>query len=113
MTGVQTCALPIFSIIHTNLEILDQFFQKYHRIFDWVKPRAGSIGFVRLKTDEDIETFCLDVIEHAGVLLLPSSLYEYGTHHFRLGFGRKNLPMGLEHLDRYLMKRYKNLLEEK
>ena len=101
------------SIIKFNLQILDQFFEKYNKIFEWVKPKAGSIGFVRLKTNEDIETFCLDVIEHAGVLLLPSTLYDYGTHHFRLGFGRKNLPMGLEHLDRYLQTRYKKILTEK
>jgi len=101
------------SIIQTNLQILDPFFQKYSQIFEWVKPRAGSIGFVRLKLNEDIETFCLDVIEHAGVLLLPSTLYDYGTHHFRLGFGRKNLPIALEHLERYLQTRYKIILSEK
>jgi aspartate/methionine/tyrosine aminotransferase len=100
-------------IIETNLQILDQFFLKYAPLFEWVKPRAGSIGFVRLKIDEDVETFCLDVIEHAGVLLLPSTLYEFGTHHFRLGFGRKNLPMALEHLEQYLQARYKDLLHEK
>ena len=93
-------------IIATNLAVLDRFFEKFSHFFSWNKPTAGSIGFVTLRFDLDVEVFCLDVVEKCGVLLLPSTLYEYDTHHFRIGFGRKNLPEALHVFETYLEKQY-------
>jgi len=36
----------------------------------------------------------------AGVLLLPNSRFDSGDPHFRVGYGRKNLPLALDHLAR-------------
>jgi aspartate/methionine/tyrosine aminotransferase len=49
------------------------------------------------------EQFCREVVEKQGVLLLPSSKYDYGDQHFRIGYGRKNMPLALEQFDTYLM----------
>lgn len=46
-------------------------------------------------------------MDEAGILLLPSTLYEYGDSHFRLGFGRKNLPEALSAF-RNFVKEYQN-----
>ena len=89
-------------IIHTNLNLLDTFFQKYSHIFEWVKPKAGSIGFVKIKFDQNIDDFCLDLVEKQGVLLLPSTLYEFDAKYFRIGFGRKNMPEALSKLEVYI-----------
>jgi hypothetical protein len=37
-----------------------------------------------------------------GVLLLPSTVYQYGDGHFRLGLGRDDFAEGLRALDEYL-----------
>jgi hypothetical protein len=46
----------------------------------------------------------MDVVENCGVLLVPSTLFNYGSTHIRIGFGRKNLPVALKQLDLYLQK---------
>ncbi|MHA1561332.1 MAG: aminotransferase class I/II-fold pyridoxal phosphate-dependent enzyme [Promethearchaeota archaeon] len=92
------------SIVKSNLKLLDEFFIKYSNIFQWVRPKAGSIGFVRLVNGENSEKFTMDVVENCGVLLVPSTLFNYGSTHIRIGFGRKNLPVALKQLDLYLQK---------
>ena len=94
------------SIVKSNLKLLDEFFLKYRNIFQWVRPKAGSIGFVRLLTGENSEKFCIDVVENCGVLLVPGTLFNYGSSHIRIGFGRKNLHIALKQLDLFLENKY-------
>ena len=93
-------------IISHNLNLLDKFFNKYKDLFKWIKPKAGSIAFPRLLIEQDVEEFCLDLLEKKGVLLMPSTKFDYGTSHFRIGFGRKNLPDALQHFDNYMTENY-------
>jgi len=37
-------------------------------------------------------------------MLLPGTVYDFGNRHFRLGFGRKNMPEALEKLEEYIKK---------
>ncbi len=91
-------------IIQHNLEHLDLFFAQWSDIFDWQRPQAGSIAFPRLRTQQTIADFTRDVVEQAGVLLLPGTVYDHPGNHFRIGFGRKNMPEALQRLDQYLKK---------
>jgi len=88
-------------IIAGNLVLLDQFLARYPDRFTWQRPQAGSIGFPRL-IGADISDFCKDLVEKAGVLLLPGTLYEDSGNHFRIGFGRKNFPDALTQLEEFL-----------
>ena len=94
------------NIIFHNLYELNRFFSQYHHLFRWVAPKAGPIGFPKLKIDRDVEAFCLDVAEKKGVLLLPGNYYDFGHHHFRIGFGRKNMSEALEKLEQYLQEQH-------
>jgi aspartate/methionine/tyrosine aminotransferase len=93
------------AIITGNLEVLDQLFDRHASLFEWRRPQAGSIGFPRL-LGQDVEAFCEALVKTAGVLLLPGTLYEDDGNHFRIGFGRKNMPQAVERLEQYL-KEYK------
>lgn len=88
-------------IIAVNLDLLDSFFARHSDRFAWQRPRAGSIGFPQLLA-EDVDRFCQDLVENTGVLLLPGSLYGDHNNHFRIGYGRKNLPDALPHLEAFL-----------
>jgi aspartate/methionine/tyrosine aminotransferase len=44
------------------------------------------------------------VVKSAGVLLLPGTLYGDDGNHFRIGFGRKNMPEAIERLEDFLGK---------
>ncbi len=89
-------------IIQDNLKLLDEFFTKFEKYIKWVRPKAGSVAFPRLLIDKDVEMFCLNLLEKKGVLLMPSTNFDYGTSHFRIGFGRKNMPDALYHLEDYI-----------
>ncbi|WP_233248376.1 aminotransferase class I/II-fold pyridoxal phosphate-dependent enzyme [Desulfonatronum sp. SC1] len=88
-------------IVHANLDALDDFFADHARWFDWRRPLAGTVAFPRLK-EADVDTFCADLVERAGVLLLPGTLYEPGLNHVRVGFGRRDLSQALNQLAAYL-----------
>ncbi|MFM0520237.1 MULTISPECIES: aminotransferase class I/II-fold pyridoxal phosphate-dependent enzyme [Caballeronia] len=89
------------SIVRANLRVLDDFFARHADRFEWHRPRAGTIGFVRLKRGH-AEQFCSELLERTGVLLLPSTLIDHGDAHVRLGFGRRNMPEVVGLLDAYL-----------
>ena len=93
-------------IINNNLNLLDVFFNKYNNIFKWVKPIAGSIAFPSLLIEESVETFCLKLLKEKSVLLMPSTNYDYSDRHFRIGFGRKNMPEALLKLEDFLKENY-------
>ncbi len=88
--------------IKRNLSLLDQFFGKYAHVFRFIKPKAGTIAFPELLGNVDSLEFCQQVVEKAGIMILPSTVYDYGNKHIRIGFGRENMPEALEKLDEYL-----------
>lgn len=91
-------------IIQHNLVLLDDFFARWAQTFTWRRPQAGSIAFPELVTGQPIEEFTENLIKQEGVLLLPGTVYDHPGNHFRIGFGRKNMPAALEHLESFLQK---------
>jgi aspartate/methionine/tyrosine aminotransferase len=89
-------------IVTANLELLDAFFDDWVDRFSWVRPRGGSIGFPRLTVPGvTIDEWAAGLVEAEGVLLLPGSQFGFGGNHFRLGFGRSDLPIALERMQRH------------
>ena len=93
-------------IIRSNLILLDGFFARFASFLQWHKPVAGPIAFPRLRDDLDANALCIDVLERNGVLLLPGSVYQFGSHHVRIGFGRRNMPQALAALEDYFTERF-------
>jgi aspartate/methionine/tyrosine aminotransferase len=89
------------AIIRRNLTIIEVFFERYADRFEWQTPKAGPIAFPLWKQG-NVESFCRKIREQASVLLLPGTVYDPGSSHFRIGFGRTNLAQGLERLAAYL-----------
>jgi aspartate/methionine/tyrosine aminotransferase len=89
------------AIVRANLPLLDEFFVRRSDLFTWVPPRAGAIGFPRLSAG-NVDVFCDEVLEGCGVLLLPGTVYDRDSDHFRVGFGRRNMPEALSQLELYL-----------
>lgn len=88
-------------IVLRNLPLLDAFLRRRSDLFEWVKPDASPIGFARFKPQNDVQSFCEDVVKSAGVLLLPGAVYDQPGH-IRFGYGRKNMPESLGQLSAYL-----------
>jgi aspartate/methionine/tyrosine aminotransferase len=83
-------------IIAANIELLDAFFEDWADRFSWVRPRAGSIAFPRLTVPGvRIDDWAAELVTAEGVLLVPGSQFDHPGNHFRLGFGREDMPEAL------------------
>jgi aspartate/methionine/tyrosine aminotransferase len=97
-------------LVVENLKRLDAFFAQFESLFEWQAPKGGCVAFPRYLGTEGVETFCQRLVEEAGVLLLPASIYrsdltETPRDRFRIGFGRANLPTGLKAMENWLRQR--------
>ncbi|MEM5500083.1 aminotransferase class I/II-fold pyridoxal phosphate-dependent enzyme [Ahrensia kielensis] len=100
------------AIIDENLPKWDAFFARYPDLFEWRRPDGSCMAFVRYKGPEGVEAFAQNLVEEAGVLFLPASIYasSFGNtpaDHFRLGFGRSGLDEGLSAFDAHLKRNSK------
>ena len=89
------------SIVDANLVLLDGFFARRPDQFGWVRPRGGSIGFPELRAGVPIDRFAEDLVAAEGVLLAPGSIFGHPGNHFRIGYGRTDLPAALAGLESF------------
>jgi aspartate/methionine/tyrosine aminotransferase len=89
------------TIARRNLDLLDAFFARRSSQWVWRRPRAGTTAFPRYLSGSTQE-LCADLVERAGVLLLPSVAFHAGDERVRIGYGRENLLEGLSALDEAL-----------
>jgi aspartate/methionine/tyrosine aminotransferase len=93
--------------IHRNLAVLDNFFVDYSDCFNYNRPAGGSICFPRLLIHEGAQSFCASLIDKAGIMLVPSGLFQFGDNHVRMGFGRENFSVVIMHFKNYLNEYYR------
>lgn len=79
-------------IVGNNLALLDQFLLHHADQFSWVRPQGGCVGLVNYRADESVDLFCDRLVKQHGILLMPASVYDVASNHFRIGFGRRNMP---------------------
>lgn len=87
-----------------NLDILEKFFAQHSELFNWVRPKAGTVCFPRLIHDTTATDFCRKLIDEAELMILPSSVYGYDDSHIRIGFGRNNMLEALDVFEKWLNK---------
>ncbi len=97
------------AIVDENLPKWEAFFARFPDLFDWRRPDGSCMAFPRYLGADGVEAFCQRLVEEAGVLLLPSTIYsselsETPTDRFRLGFGRTGLDEGLAAMEAHLLK---------
>lgn len=93
--------------LQTNLAVLDRFFADYADCFRWHRPAGGSICFPRLLIDAEASAFCDALVERAGIMLVPSSLFQFGERHVRIGYGRDDLSTVIGRFAAYLDEHYR------
>ena len=101
-------------IVTKNLNILNKFFLEYENLFDWKEPDGGCVGYPKYKGEDGADVFCENLIKEESILLLPSSVYmsdilKSPENHFRIGYGRKNMPEALELVKKFIDNNYTKL----
>jgi aspartate/methionine/tyrosine aminotransferase len=90
-----------------NLDRLDAFFARHEPLFEWYRPEGSCVAYPAYRGSDGVERFCEKLVETAGVLLLPGSMYrselaKNPDGRFRIGYGRRNVPEALAAFDAYL-----------
>jgi aspartate/methionine/tyrosine aminotransferase len=88
--------------IQRNLSLLDAFVADHPGVLGLVRPRAGSVCLARLNIGEPVSSFCRRIVEEAGVMVLPSTVFDFGDRHIRIGLGRESFPDALRNFERYV-----------
>jgi aspartate/methionine/tyrosine aminotransferase len=91
--------------VRKNLQVLDRFFTDFKDLFKWNRPKGGSICFPRMLKVDDTFAFCEEMVNNAGIMLVPSRVFQFGDHHVRVGFGRENFPEVIQLFARHLEQR--------
>lgn len=89
-------------IVLDNLKILDQFFARQTARLSWARPQSGTIGFPKLLLPMPINQLTEKLVAEKGVLIMPGDIFDYTGNYFRIGFGRKNMPIALELFEQFL-----------
>ena len=88
-------------IILHNLALLDAFFEAYTDLFEWVRPKAGAIGFVKFKGPFSAEELG-EQLAKAGISIKPAYVFSKDSkdydQYFRIGFGESIMPEALNAL---------------
>ena len=89
------------SIIRHNLSLLDQFFADYADLFEWVRPNAGAIAFVKFKGPLTSDELGIQLAE-SGISIKPAYVFMTDVKgyedYFRIGYGERNMPKALSAL---------------
>ncbi|MGV1761035.1 aminotransferase class I/II-fold pyridoxal phosphate-dependent enzyme [Rhizobium sp. A22-96] len=98
-------------LIASNLGKLKALFSEFEDLFEWYTPDGGCVCYPRYKGADGVETFTRNLVEQAGVLLLPASLYRSELtatpdDRFRIGFGRANIDEGIAAMRSHLLRNH-------
>jgi aspartate/methionine/tyrosine aminotransferase len=88
-------------LLSDNFVLLEEFFADFQHLFQWYRPDGGCVAYPRYLGPGPVEAFTQDLVERAGVLLLPATVYrsQLGptpTDRFRIGYGRAAFGQGLQ-----------------
>lgn len=102
LEGIDAVLARTRSIVDPNLKLLDAFFARHTDALEWVRPRGAPIAFPRVLAPGGVTRLHEFLLAEQSTLILPGSVYGHEGEHFRLGFGRRDLPEALERLERVL-----------
>jgi aspartate/methionine/tyrosine aminotransferase len=67
-----------------------------------VRDRENIIARQMTSLTDDTSVFCETLIKETGIMLVPSSVFQYGNHHVRIGFGREDFPEIIERFSTFV-----------
>jgi len=85
-------------VVRRGAAVLDAWVAREPRV-RYVKPQAGTTAFLHFGYSLNSETFCKELLEKHGVLLVPGSCFGM-EHWYRMGYAYspEALEEGLEHV---------------
>lgn len=88
------------AIIDRNMQLLDVFFERYAHFFQWVRPTAGAVAFVKFSGPMSAAELGIQLAS-AGISIKPAYVFTDPNDtnavsayrdYFRIGFGEACIP---------------------
>ena len=95
------------AIVRQNAVLLEQFVQQHADLFAYVPPKGATMAYVKLLGNQSAMDFCMEVLEHTGVLIVPSSVLENSDEYLRVGLCRESFHKCIQLVSEYLSSRRK------
>jgi aspartate/methionine/tyrosine aminotransferase len=94
-------------LIAANVPRFEALFAAHPERLEWQAPRGGCVSFPRYLGADGVDSFCRDLVEREGVVVLPASIYRSDlgpvpADRFRIGVGRRDPEPALAAFDRFL-----------
>ena len=87
--------------VKAHLEHLESFVAAHAGRLELPRPQGSTVCLIRL-LEESAEELARRCAQEHGLMLVPSTVFEFGDHHVRIGMGLKNFPECLDILGRVL-----------
>lgn len=87
---------PNIDKIIKNKKLFESFVNKNSNLLSFNSPKAGSTALVKFNIKTSAYEYSEQMVKNTGIMLVPSEMFDYGTKHARIGFGRENFPEILE-----------------
>lgn len=94
-------------IVRENAALLEQFVKQFPNLFSYVPPKGATMAYVKLLGEQRAMEFCMEILEHTSVLIVPSSVLENSDEYLRVGLCRESFPKCIELVSDYLSNRKK------
>ena len=86
-----------------SLDAANAFFGQHANLFQWTAPESSVLSFPRWTGPGGAKALKRDrLVTGAKLTLAPSTCFEAGDHHVRIGLGRRTTPAALTHLAEFL-----------
>lgn len=102
LENYEALAARNIAIVKQNIMTARAFFDRYQDLFRVSYPQAGTITLVELTADMGVYDFAETIVKEAGVMILPANIMNYEGNYFRIGFGRRDFPQVLEHVEDFI-----------
>lgn len=89
------------ALVGKSLDAVDALIAAKPGVLRWARPDGASIGLARLLT-EPASALCDRLLREKSLLLLPSTLFDFGDAHVRFGLGRADFPEAIGELRAWL-----------
>ncbi len=99
------------AIARAGLAKTQAFLSEFPHLFESYVPDGGIVIYPRYKGADGVEAFARRLVEEAGVVVLPPSVYASAltatpTDRFRMGYGRNHIDEGLAAMRAHLLQNY-------
>jgi aspartate/methionine/tyrosine aminotransferase len=99
------------SFARSGLAKAQAFLAEFPQLFESYRPDGGVVMYPRYKGADGVDVFARRLVEEAGVVVLPASVYQsrlgpVPDDRFRLGYGRAGIDQGLAAFRAHLLRHY-------